>query len=158
MHYALWPFIGLLFLIAFVWILVYVSTLIAHRRRSKAADQRNFASYYVTQDSTIAGGYEISNTVSQVNVWHCQSFQSNTCLNNDKNELTLDTSWQRVNNFIMQYVFSFSVIIFFFRSFSMNIMRNKMKINKQISIHVNIDFILNLFPWDIYFIINRFVW
>jgi len=68
LHYALWPFIGLLFLIAFVWILVYVSTLIARRRRSKAADQRNFASYYVTRDSTIAGGYEISNTVSAVNV------------------------------------------------------------------------------------------
>ncbi len=53
----------------------------------------------------MAGGYEVSNAASSVDVWHCQSSQSDACLNNDKNEVTLDASWQRVNNCIIQHVF-----------------------------------------------------
>lgn len=67
LYFAIWPFVGLLFLIVTVWILVYISTIVARHHHPKA-DQRNFASLYVTQDSTIAGGYEVSNIHSPVDV------------------------------------------------------------------------------------------
>lgn len=63
LHYAVWPFVGLISLIVLVWFLVYISTLLARHHGSKN-DQRNFASLYVTQNSTIVAGYEISSTAS----------------------------------------------------------------------------------------------
>ena len=66
-HYAIWPFIGLISLIATVWLVVYISAFVA-RRHSLKSEQRNFASLYVTQNSTIGGGYETSVVLSPTNV------------------------------------------------------------------------------------------
>jgi len=66
-HFAIWPFVGLLSLIVIVWFLVYMSTIFSRHHRSKHEHQ-NFASLYVTPESTIAGGYDVSNAVSPVDV------------------------------------------------------------------------------------------
>jgi hypothetical protein len=69
LHYAIWPFFGLICLIATVWFFVYISTALA-RRHSVKNEQRNFASLYVTQNSTMGGGggYEASSIVSPADV------------------------------------------------------------------------------------------
>jgi hypothetical protein len=66
-HYAIWPFIGLISLIVSVWIVVYISMSFTRRRNSKN-EHRHFASLYVTQDSTIAGGNEASTVVLPTDV------------------------------------------------------------------------------------------
>ncbi|CAF1373804.1 unnamed protein product, partial [Didymodactylos carnosus] len=49
-HYALWPLLSLVFLIIGVWFIVYLMTIFC---RSQNDQQKNFASYYTTQESMV---------------------------------------------------------------------------------------------------------
>lgn len=67
LHYAIWPFIGLISLIVTVWLVVYISASVA-RRHSLKNDQRNLTSLYVTQNSVTVGGSEASAIMSPTSV------------------------------------------------------------------------------------------
>jgi hypothetical protein len=54
-------------LIATVWFLVYISTMYSRHHRPKN-EQQNFASLYLTQDSTVGGRYETSVVISAADV------------------------------------------------------------------------------------------
>ncbi len=67
LHYAIWPFFGLISLMAMVWLLVYISTIVARRQKPKV-EQLNTISLYVTQDTSIAGGNGSSTVISPADV------------------------------------------------------------------------------------------
>jgi hypothetical protein len=62
-HYAVWPFVGLISLIVTVWLLVYISTALSRRHNLK-----NENNNFISQDSTIAGAYEASTVILPTDV------------------------------------------------------------------------------------------
>jgi hypothetical protein len=52
---------------AMVWLLVYISTIVARRQKPKV-EQLNTISLYVTQDTSIAGGNGSSTVISPADV------------------------------------------------------------------------------------------
>lgn len=66
-HFALWPYVGLLSLVAIVWLIVHISKL-SSSRRSLADEQAKFNSIYSTQTNAFAVVDDASNTISQADV------------------------------------------------------------------------------------------
>jgi hypothetical protein len=69
LHYAIWPFLLLIMLIAMVWLLVYISGLLSQGRSMKS-DRDGCTSFCVTHDKTIIvhSSDEAHQFVSTVNI------------------------------------------------------------------------------------------